>query len=349
VRTTLARTAGLFFPLLLLAVIARFSPDGAVRSRLLIRDHAHHGRWNAVLGEALKNPDYDKPAAFLVNRALERLGVLGEEMFRYSQKRGLDGLIPLKEQALAAAMDYSDFWFDLGDVNEAEHWAHEAWTQKGETPRVLERLAQVNLIKNNREMAESAVALMERSPFMGSRAEHYRLLLNRPGEMAGDPAIANAVLLRPKKDFIVRLHLPEAEVMTLMRQNPANRAAFEYYMAYTMLARELFLFVQEFGRINTFNYSRIPSQWEEALIMYMLGKGRREPVFAGRVIRAETIRRFNDFQRILASHNNDRIGAKDELAGKYAGTYWFFLLYTEPNARTESESGPDSVTGATSK
>jgi hypothetical protein len=302
-----------------------------------------------VLGEALKHPEYDKPAAFLVNRALERLGVLGEEMFRYSQKWGLDGLIPLKEQALAAAMDYSDFWFDLGDVNEAEHWAHEAWTQKGETPRVLERLAQANLIKNNREMAQSAVALMERSPFMGPRAEHYRLLLNRPNEIAGDPAIANAMFLRPKKDFIVRLHLPEAEVLTLMRQNPANRAAFEYFMAYTMLARDLYLFVQEFGRINTFNYARIPTQWEEALIMFMIGKERKEPVFAGRAIRSETIRRFNDFQRILASRNNDRIGAKDALAEKYADTYWFFLLYTEPNARTDSETGEDSISGATAK
>ena len=347
--TTLARTAGLFIPLLLLAGIARFSPDGAVRSRLLIGDHAHHGRWNAVLVEALKHPEYDKPAAFLVNRALERLGVLGEEMFRYSRKWGLDGLIPLKEQALAAAMDYSDFWFDLGDVNEAEHWAHEALTQKGETPRVLERLAQVNLIKNNREMAQSAVALMERSPFMEPRAEHYRLLLNHPNEMTVDLAVANAVRLRPKRDFIVRLHLPEAEVLTLMRQNPANRAAFEYYMAYTMLARELYLFVREFGRINTFSYARIPTQWEEALIMFMVGKGQREPVFAGRAIRSETIRRFNDFQRILASRNNDRIGAKDALAEKYADTYWFFLLYAEPNARTDSESDLDSVTGATAK
>jgi len=116
-----------------------------------------------------------------------------------------------------------------------------------------------------------------------------------------------------------------------------------------MLARELYLFVKEFGRINTFNYSRIPTQWEEALIMFMVGKGQKEPVFAGRAIRSETIRRFNDFQRILASRNNDRIGAKDALAEKYADTYWFFLLYAEPNARTDSESDLDSVTGATAK
>ena len=346
---TIGRTAAALVPLIALAVIACFSPDRDVRSGLLIRNRGHHGEWNAVLAEAAKNPGYDRSAAFLVNRAMERLGVLGEEMFRYPQKWGLDGLIPLKEQALSTAMDYSDFWFDLGDVNEAEHWAHEAWTQKGETPALLERLAQVNLIKNNRVMVESAVRLMEKSPFMKKAAGRYRLLLDRPEWMTGDPAIAKAVSLRPRKDFIVRLHLPEAEVMTLMRQNPANRTAFEYFMAYTMLSRELYLFVQEFGRINGFDYSRIPTQWEEALIMFMIGKGQKEPVFAGRSIRPETILRFNDFQRILTSFNNDRISARDALAEKFGGTYWFFLLYTPPNAREDSAAGGDAVTGATGK
>jgi hypothetical protein len=347
--SAVSRTAVSVIPLILLLAISRFSPASDTRSRLLIASLSHHGEWNALLAEALKNPGYDKPAAFHVNRALERLGVMGEEMFRYSAKWGLDGLIPLKEQALSMAMDYSDFWFDLGDVNEAEHWAHEAWTQKGETPAVLERLAQVNLIKNNRAMAESAVALMGKSPFMKKTADHYRLLLDRPEWMTGDPEIAKAVSLRPKKDFIVRLHLPEAEVVALMRQNPGNRPAFEYFMAYTMLSRELYLFVQKFGRINGFDYSRIPSHWEEALIMFMIGKGQKEPVFAGRAIRPETILRFNDFQRILKSFNNDRISARDALAEKYGGTYWFFLLYTAPNARTDSEAGGDAVTGATEK
>ncbi len=343
------RTAVSFIPLILLLAVAFFSPDRSVRSRLRISTLSHHGQWNALLAEARKNPDYDRPAAFHVYRALQKLGVMGDEMFRYTAKWGLDGLIPLKEQALSMAMDYSDFWFDLGDVNEAEHWAHEAWTQKGETPAVLKRLAQVNLIKNNRAMAGSAVALMEKSPFMKKTADHYRLLLDRPEWMTGDPEIARAVSLRPKKDFIVRLHLPEAEVVALMRQNPANRPAFEYFMAYTMLSRELYLFVQEFGRINGFNYPRIPAQWEEALIMYMIGRGQKEPVFAGRAIRPETILRFNDFQRILTSFNNDRISARGDLAEKYGGTYWFFLLYTPPNARTGSEEGGDAVTGATEK
>jgi hypothetical protein len=345
----IVKTAESVIPLLLLAATAVFSPDRSVRSGLLIRHRMHRGEWNAVLAEALRNPGYDKSTAFLVNRAMERLGVMGEELFRYSQKWGLDGLIPLKEQALAEAMDYSDLWFELGDVNEAEHWAHEAWTQKGETPAVLERLAQVNLIKNNRVMAESAVRLMEKSPFMKAKAEYYRRLLENPEALSGDAEIANAVFLRPKKDFIVRLHLPEAEVVALMRQNPANRQAFEFFMAYTMLSRELYLFVQEFGRINGFGYAHIPTRWEEALIMYMIGKGQREPVFAGRAIRQETIRRFNDFQGILTSFNNDRISAKNALAGKYGDTYWFFLLYTEPNARPDSGSTADSVTGATGK
>jgi hypothetical protein len=346
---SLLNTAVSALPFVLLGAIAFFSPDGNVRSGLLIRHHMHLGKWNAVLGEALKNPGYDKSAAFLVNRSLEKLGVLGEEMFQYSQKWGLDGLIPLKEQALTAAMDYSDLWFDLGDVNEAEHWAHEAWTQKGETPAVLERLAQVNLIKNNRVMAESAVRLMELSPFMKAKARHYRRLLENPDALSGDAKIAKAVFLRPKKDFIVRLHLPEAEVVALMRQTPSNRPAFEYFMAYTMLSRELYLFVQEFGRINGFDYAHIPTRWEEALIMFMVGKGQREPVFAGRAIRPETIRRFNDFQRVLSSFNNDRISAKSALAEKYGDTYWFFLLYTRPNARADSGTSADSVTGATGK
>jgi hypothetical protein len=259
----------------------------------------------------------------------------------------LNGLIPLKKRTPAAAMDYSDFWFDFGDMNEAERLACEARTRNGETPRVLERLAQVNLIRNNREMAESAVTRMERSPFMGLKAEHYRKLLDHPDEMTRDPAIANAVRLSQKMDSTENPRLPDAKVFTLVDRNPANREAFEYFMAYALLARKLDLFKREFGRMNAFNFSRVPTHWEEALIMIMNAGGLKEPVFAGKSIRPETIRRFKDFQGILASRNNDRIGARDELAEKYGDTYWFFAVYVEPGARDDSESGADSVTGAT--
>jgi hypothetical protein len=156
-------------------------------------------------------------------------------------------------------------------------------------------------------MAESAVRLMEESPFMKAKAGHYRRLLENPEALSGDQEITNAVFLRPKKDFIVRLHLPEAEVVALMRQNPANRPAFEYFMAYTMLSRELYLFVQEFGRINGFGYSHIPTLWEEALIMYMAARARVN-LCSPAGYTAETIRRFNDLWH--SRLNNDHLGEK---------------------------------------
>jgi hypothetical protein len=322
-----------------------FGVDGKARSGLCIRRFAEARLWNHVLDEAERHPDLSRASAFHVNRALVHTGGLSESMFQYSQSWGVDGLIPLKEQALPVAMDYSDFWFELGHVNEAEHWAHEALTQRGPTPRTARRIAEVNLIKRNVPMAESAIALLSRMPMERGHAKKFRGMLDDPPRLMNDPFLSRAVAMRPSRDFFVRLHLPEADVLSLLEQNPRNHQAFETLMAYTLLTRQLFLFAKYFDRINAFSYDRIPTHWEEALILYLLGIERKEPVFAGRAIRPATVERFNDVQEILNKHSGDRLAAKDELAKAYSGTYWYYVMYTPPNARLDQ--APDGSTGAT--
>ncbi|HDQ44799.1 MAG TPA: hypothetical protein ENN17_04755 [bacterium] len=331
---------GLLFPGMGRAV------DPAVRSGLVIRDLARRARWEDLLAEVRKHPDIDRVSAFHMHRALYHAGRLGDEMFRYPQHRGIDGFILLKEAALPVAIEASDLWFDLAHYNEAEHWAHEALTQAGETPRILSRIAEVNLIKGNRPMAEAAVGLLERARPAGG-AVPYRDALNRMADPPPEHWIRQARDMCIDSDFLVHLNLPEMDLVSLVRRNPRNHMAYEYLMSYYLLVRQLDWFVRDIEGVRRFAYRRLPAHWEEALLVYGMQTGKTEWVRSGHPIRKETFERFRAYEEILNRHGGDRAAAHDALRRKFGGTYWYYLMYQETPMRQDTAQPIDGATGAT--
>ena len=321
--------------------------DETTRSGLSIRLHARNRNWEGVLSEIRRHPDIDKISSFHMHRALYHTGQLGDAMFRYPQELGIDGLILLKEDALFHAIEVSNFWFDMAHYNEAEHWAHEAITQQGATPWILRRLAEINAVKANRPMLQSMTVMLDNTLFHRKWAETFQAKLDSSvplenqvdGKRARDEWIGT--------DFLVHLNLPEMDLVSLIRRNPKNRMAYEYLMAYYLLARQLGWFVDEIEHMKNFPYSRLPLHWEEALLVFMAQTGRTDPVFGGFLISTESARRFMDYQRILARYGGNKQSAHGELRRKYGGTYWYYLMYTESNMRFDSGEGVDASTGAT--
>jgi hypothetical protein len=85
-------------------------------------------------------------------------------------------------------------------------------------------------------------------------------------------------------------------------------------------------FVKNLYRLNYFDYPKIPRHFEEAILIYNQLAGAKGIVLPGREISEKTIRKFDDFNRILAKHNKNKEAARGEL-NKYRDTYWFYGLY----------------------
>ena len=102
--------------------------------------------------------------------------------------------------------------------------------------------------------------------------------------------------------------------------------AFEYFMAYCLLEGQVGRFVKNLRRLNDYDYPGIPRYFEEAMLIYNQITGGRGVTLQGREISEQTIRKFNDFNRIKAKYKNDKTAARRELM-KYRDTYWYYGLY----------------------
>ena len=111
---TLALSAMLFFPKRQKALLAT-------------NYYAQHRQWDKVIAAVQHGGLFNTYIGlFQFNRALYHSGHLCESMFAFPQHLQLDGLFLHESVRHLFPLQYSDLYYDLGLINEAQHWAHEA-------------------------------------------------------------------------------------------------------------------------------------------------------------------------------------------------------------------------------
>jgi hypothetical protein len=315
---------GIIF-LLLLAASVLYGYDKKEKALLLVDHYARFGQWDKVLDMAQKGLPIDNIVQCQVNRALYHSGLLCDRMFSIAQLYGDKGLFILEGRRAAFALQHSDVFFDLGLINESEHWAHEAIAVKGDTAWNLQRLALVNLVKQKHGIAEKYLAMLRKTLWHQAWAVKYQECLAHKGDVWTHPEFQYLQGAMPASNFLVSPTKPELCLDELIN-NPKNKMAFEYFMAHCLLEGEIGRFINHLHRMSNFDYPRIPRHFEEAMLIYNQITGSEGISLAGRSISQETIRKFQDFNRIRAEHHNNKEAAYEDLK-KYRDTYWFYGLY----------------------
>jgi hypothetical protein len=218
---------------------------------------------------------------------------------------------------------------ELGQVNEAEHLAHEALEIEGNRPDLLRLLAQINILKDRPQAARVFLNLLAQAPFQGAWAGGCLRDLENDPRLPDDQALA---LIRSR---MVTTDLPhdqmpaESLFQQLLQSNPRNQMAFDYLLAQYLVTRDLDRLIKQLGRLDDFGYSAIPRHLEEAVLLYQRLNG--VPVdLHGRQIRPEAVQRFGQFIEAL---NRARKNPNDRpaLARNFRDTFWFYF-YTRPTA-----------------
>jgi len=312
--------------LLFLAVIAAlFSYDRQAKAFLLVERHARFGEWDKVLEMAQEGLPVNNIMQCQVNRALYHCGLLSDKLFSIAQLFGGNGLFMADNLRATFPLEHSDVFFDLGLVNESEHWAYEALVVNGDTPWILQRLVLVNLSKENREVARKYLAMLQRTLWHRSWAAEHHKYLSDTTDFGTHPQFQYLRRAMPESDFLVSPTAPELCLEELAKKT-TNKMAFEYFMAYCLLEGQVGRFVEHLHRLNNFDYRRIPRHFEEAMLVYNQLAGGRDIALPGKEISEETIRKFEDFNRIRAKYKGNKEAARTELT-KYRDTYWFYGLY----------------------
>ncbi|MHC4532469.1 MAG: DUF6057 family protein [Planctomycetota bacterium] len=315
---------GVFF-LVLVITAARYSYDKNGKAFLMIDHYARFEEWEKVLDIAQKGLPISNIVQCQVNRALYHTGQLCDEMFSMTQLFGTDGLFMVESMRGHFALQHSDVFFDLGLINESEHWTYEAIAANGDTAWNLQRLTLVYLMEEKRDIAEKYLTMLQKTIWHKAWATQYHTCLADSNGFWAHRQFRYLKSTMPVSDFLVSPTEPELCLEKLL-ENTKNKMAFEYFMVYCLLDGQIGSFIKHIHRLNYFDYPKIPRHFEEAILIYNQLTGGKGVALPGKRISEETIRKFNDFNSIKAKHKNNKEAARREL-NKYRDTYWFYGLY----------------------
>jgi len=314
----------------LVAISALYSYNRKEKAFYLIDHYMRFEEWQKVLDIAQKGLPISNIVQCQVNRALYHAGYLCDAMFRMPQLFRGGGLFLDKSVRAAYALQHSDLFFDLGLINESEHWAHEAVAARGYTAWNLQRLALVNLLKGKRDIAAKYLVMLRKTMWHKKWAATHQKYLSDDNDFWQQPKYRYLKSVMPESDFLVSPAEPELCLEKLLN-NTKNKMAFEYFMTYCLQEGQIGRFVKNLRRLNDYDYSKIPQHFEEAMLIYNQLTGGKGISLQGKEISEQTIRKFNDFNIIKAKYNNDKTSAQKELT-KYRDTYWYYgLYYFKPN------------------
>jgi hypothetical protein len=306
-------------------VALRFDTAGWIYADYLRED----GRPLEALASLAQSPDDSEPVRFLTLFALAGTGRLTSEMFHYPQLASSDALL-LRDTAYdtnpLVANWRSDLYLELGRVNDSQRWAHEALAMEGETPRVLERMAQTYILNGNLETARTFVRALEKVPFQAARAQWYIAALDRDPGMRSDPLVARIRPLMLRKDYVGDWST-EQILQQCLEANPSNRMAFEYLLAHYLLTSDMKGLASLAPRLKDF-YRELPTHVQEALLGFRNVNGSLPPGIDGSAIGRGTEDRFQSFLAIFTQRQNGPAEeAWNALEPGFGGTWWFFYLF----------------------
>jgi hypothetical protein len=307
--------------------------DPKIQTMLQIDRCSRRGQYQDVIRLAGQDSSGHLLVTLHANRALFHAGRLLDDMFSFPQKWWVNGLILSSKEAYEMPLRNSDVWFDLGHVNEAQHWAHEALAITGTTPWNCQRLADIYILKDNPAAADKCLILLEKTLFFRNWAKRNRKFLDVGQPVSGVGRLDEIKSRMVAKDFIVHPDFPERDLEFIVDQNPANKMAFEYLIAHYLLMGLPDRIVDRIDNLRILHYARFPRHFEEALILHQVLNKMKPVNLAGYQFSRETVFRFRDFQKSLKRYQDNPGMDRSELKRSFGDTYWYYYLFENPLKR----------------
>ncbi|MBU6398796.1 MAG: hypothetical protein KGS61_00625 [Verrucomicrobia bacterium] len=297
--------------------------------------------WGQALLAATRLRQFSETANLQITRALFRVGRLPEDFLKFPQQRDRD-LLPDYRYGMGMCRAEAQTLLELGQVNLAAHFAHEALEFDGPRPETLELLARIYILKDQPAAARVFLNRLRLMPFHRAEADARLRALAADPKTAEDPELAMLRTRLPHTDD-PSPRLPTRVVLEqALAANRQNRMAFEYLMADCLLEAQLDLLTREIPRLADFSYPAIPTLYEQALIFdQVLRWVNRLPdsQILARVrtnIRQATLDEYHRFAAVLESYHQDRAAARGALAAQFGNTWWYYVLYGQTGGQPPS-------------
>jgi hypothetical protein len=290
-------------------------------------------RWNEVIKFAEKNPPVNNLSLAMLNLSLAKTGQLGNKMFSYNQ-HSIGGLFLSFERESVAPLMGNEILYHLGLINASQEYAFESMEtipSMNKSARIIKRLAETNLINGNYKVSEKYLKLLGNTLFYRKWAKETMKYLYRDDMINSHPEWGEKRRLMVKEDFFFNINNIESYLNMMLKENPQNKMAFEYLMAFYMINKDLRHFINCIPMLEKMNYKEIPVSYQEA-IMYIIGLSTKNPLAnTPSYISENTKSRMKAYAGIYTTYPD----ARERLYKNFSGTYWYYLHFKEIDLKKE--------------
>lgn len=265
-----------------------------------------------------------------LNVALAHEGLLGDNLFLYTQQ-GPQSLLANWDRTYAMSVVLSDVHYAIGDFSTSESYAMEGLTlaRRGGSPRMLQRLAQISLIRRDFALATKYLERLRVMPMYRAWAERYLADVAHPERIEADKELAGKHLPRVEADSLLGQYSIEQLWLAHEAASADDRLAWIYLGCSYLLARELDAFGDFLRRTapEAAEGVALPRAFQEAALLWM-AQGHELP--AGWQVQPAVSEHFDQFRQAVQSARHDTNGVA-RLYRDYGHTFWFyFYQQTEP-------------------
>lgn len=281
-------------------------------------------RWAEVTDLFVGKPVIGAMSLTQLNVALAHQGRLGDELFRYTQQ-GPQSLLAGWDRTYAMSVVLSDVHYAIGDFSTSESYAMEGLTlaRRGGSPRMLQRLAKISLIRRDFPLADKYLARLRAMPMYRAWAERYQAYVVDPERIASDPELAGKRIPTVEADSLLGQYSLERLWLSHEAASADDRLAWTYLGCSYLLSRELDAFGDFLRRTAPATTASValPRAFQEAALLWM-AQGHELP--EGWQVQPAVAERFDQFRQAVQSARHDTNGVA-RLYRDYGHTFWFYF------------------------
>ncbi|MFA9392055.1 MAG: DUF6057 family protein [Prolixibacteraceae bacterium] len=294
--------------------------------KLVVSDYCtYHNHIPRALLMSKTMDNYSFMANVNYNLAISKADRLNEEFFNFFQIQGSGSLYPDQDFSNEMCFVSSDYYYHIGYITEARHWAYEALVYYPYSPRAMQNLVKIHLITKEYKAAAQYLELLDKGLVSRNFVKKYRPYLE------DTTLIASNAELMEKRTFIPANYelspLMSDRLEELYHVNPNNKRVYAHLMLFCLLDLRFDRFLELYQKVDHF-YDAPVTIYEEAILMY--GKRTKSDVIDLYSIRKETVQRFNDFQNKL-SQSKSKKQALNNLYQEYGESYFYYLELLYPH------------------
>jgi len=297
---------------------------------------ARNERWDDVLKYAESHPPHNYLSLAMLNLSLAKTEQMGNKMFAYNQ-HGINGLfLPFNREYVTAIMG-NEILYQLGLTNASQEYAFESMEtipNMGKSVRVIKRLAETNMINGQYKVSEKYLKLLGKTVFYRKWARESMNFLYNEEKINNDPGWGERRKFMVRNDYFFHIKNVEAVLNRMVKENPGNKMAFEYLMAFYMINKDLRNFINLIPVMEKMQYSRVPVSYQEA-IMYIIGLNNEDPMTnSPQYVSQDTKLRMKAYGDIYTAYPD----AQSRLEKRFSGTYWYYLHFRDSESSQVEES-----------